>query len=310
METLAVVEILGRRGEVVARERLHRFPAVVGRAFDADVILDDPHVAPRHLEITMDEAGGFRLADLGSQNGHAVLGDGESASVADWVAAGGTVRLGHSQIRIWRADSPVAPELPVRAVPSLLPAAGSVALLLLAAALAGLVAWLAGTGSSRDGFAAFGAMAAAGFILAWAGVWWLASGQLRERSSFLPHLGVGGLMVCLILAGDYAAETLRFAFGLYDGLAAELGDLSLWLAVSYGVYRHLRLNSRRRRRVLAAIALLCVGGLLLSSRHVLGAYDRDKVGEMAIPAALRPPWMRVVEGVSPERFIDAAMGGE
>jgi len=31
MEALAIVEVLGRRGEVIHRERLNRLPAVVGR---------------------------------------------------------------------------------------------------------------------------------------------------------------------------------------------------------------------------------------------------------------------------------------
>ena len=39
MEPLAVVEVLGRRGEVVAREKIHSLPATIGRGFDSDVTI-------------------------------------------------------------------------------------------------------------------------------------------------------------------------------------------------------------------------------------------------------------------------------
>lgn len=66
METLAVVEVLGRRGEVVAREKIHSLPATIGRGFDSDVILDDEFVAPHHLQLEAADDGGFRVSDLGT----------------------------------------------------------------------------------------------------------------------------------------------------------------------------------------------------------------------------------------------------
>ena len=57
METLAVVEVLGRRGEVVAREKIRSLPASIGRGFDNDVILDDEFVAPRHLQLDAADDG-------------------------------------------------------------------------------------------------------------------------------------------------------------------------------------------------------------------------------------------------------------
>lgn len=46
MDELIHVEVLGRTGEVAHRVGLVRLPATIGRAYDNDVIIDDPYVSP------------------------------------------------------------------------------------------------------------------------------------------------------------------------------------------------------------------------------------------------------------------------
>ena len=38
MEALAIIEVLGRNGEIRHRERLFALPAIIGRGFDADLM--------------------------------------------------------------------------------------------------------------------------------------------------------------------------------------------------------------------------------------------------------------------------------
>ena len=40
------IEVLARDGDVRARQRVDSEEARIGRAFDNDVVVDDPHVAP------------------------------------------------------------------------------------------------------------------------------------------------------------------------------------------------------------------------------------------------------------------------
>ena len=63
------IEVLSRNGDVVARERIDTAEARVGRAFDNDVVVDDPHVAPHHLRIHRGEDGELVAEDLNSLNG-------------------------------------------------------------------------------------------------------------------------------------------------------------------------------------------------------------------------------------------------
>jgi pSer/pThr/pTyr-binding forkhead associated (FHA) protein len=57
MEQVIWVEVLGRHRDVAARYRCAGPMVHVGRAYDNDVVLDDPYVAPRHLRIARDESG-------------------------------------------------------------------------------------------------------------------------------------------------------------------------------------------------------------------------------------------------------------
>ena len=69
MAAVMWIEVFGRDGEVVARERIDTAEARVGRAFDNDVVLNDPHVAPHHLRVLRGEDGALVAEDLGTRNG-------------------------------------------------------------------------------------------------------------------------------------------------------------------------------------------------------------------------------------------------
>ena len=304
METLAVVEVLGRRGEVVAREKIHSLPATIGRGFDSDVILDDEFVAPHHLQLEAADDGGFRVSDLGTVNGFSVLGgaSGKSDAAAS-VLPGQTIRLGHSQIRVWRPDSQVAPELP-----ALRTAARSwIEFFVWVSAGLGAVAfysWIGATGSGRDGTIIFAAMSAAVVMFGWSGLWWISSRNAHKGDTFLAHAAIAGGMVCLVALSDFMDNSLAFAFDLYSSTGSNNGGFMVFAAISFSVYRHLRLVSRKRKWMLGVLSCLSVAALLLLIGYASGEQNREKLGELEIPSSLRLPWMRVVDGVSPEKFFE------
>jgi pSer/pThr/pTyr-binding forkhead associated (FHA) protein len=69
------VEELSRTNQVLARHRHEQLPIRIGRAYDNDVILNDPHIAPHHalIEARPESEGmpqsGVQVRDLGSKNG-------------------------------------------------------------------------------------------------------------------------------------------------------------------------------------------------------------------------------------------------
>lgn len=304
METLAVVEVLGRRGEVIAREKIHSLPATIGRGFDSDVILDDEFVAPHHLQLEAAADGGFRVSDLGTVNGFSVLSaaSGKSDAAAS-VLPGQTIRLGHSQIRVWRPDSRVAPELP-----ALRTAARSwIEFFVWVSAGLGAVAlysWIGATGSGREGTVINAAMMAAVAMLGWSGLWWVSSRHVNKGDTFFAHAAIAGGMIVLAVLGDLIANSLAFAFDLYNSLWNYMDDFTLMAAISFSVYRHLRLVSRKRQWVLGVLACLFVAALMLPMDYASIEQNREKLGELDIPPSLRLPWVRIVDGVSPEKFFE------
>jgi len=69
MAAVMWIEVLSRDGEVVARERIEAPEARIGRAFDNDVVVNDPHVAPHHLRVFRGDDGELVAEDLGTLNG-------------------------------------------------------------------------------------------------------------------------------------------------------------------------------------------------------------------------------------------------
>lgn len=102
------IELLNRNQQVLARYRHTELPIRIGRAYDNDVILDDPHIAPHHaqIEVTENERG-LQVRDLGSQNG-IVFNHQTSKQLA--LDGNRVFRLGHSRLRLRQGNYPVAPE--------------------------------------------------------------------------------------------------------------------------------------------------------------------------------------------------------
>ena len=304
MEALAIIEVLGRNGEIRHRERLFALPAIIGRGFDADLILDDPHVAAHHLQIDVSDDGNFVLTDQGTKNGFSIPAHhGRPQSGAVEIVAGETVRLGHSQIRVWHPNSEVSPEILTNNnwdlpgwVPALLwfiAATGSV----------GTFTWIGETGPNRVGNVGYWIMLTAVLLLVWSGLWWLSSHASTRAGTYLAHLSVAAGMVFLVVLGLFATNSSLFAFNLHRYDLDYVTYVVLGACLAYGVYRHLRLVSRKSRLVLGALAVIVVAALIIPARYVSNQSDLDKIGLLNVPTFLRPPWMRVAEGVSVDEFL-------
>jgi pSer/pThr/pTyr-binding forkhead associated (FHA) protein len=93
---IAVVELHPVRG----RRRGLADGAVIGRALECDVRLDDPLVSRRHALVVADP-GGPRIEDLGSSNGLYVNGSRTRQPVT--LEVGDVVQLGAT---VWRVVAP------------------------------------------------------------------------------------------------------------------------------------------------------------------------------------------------------------
>ncbi|HET7041188.1 MAG TPA: FHA domain-containing protein [Gemmatimonadales bacterium] len=69
MGALAWVEVLDHRGQVRTRHRIDAAPAIIGRGYGSDVLLDDPWLSPVHLRLFRELDGSLAVEDARSENG-------------------------------------------------------------------------------------------------------------------------------------------------------------------------------------------------------------------------------------------------
>lgn len=91
---LAVLEYVGS-GKRSRQVPIFRKPVVVGRANDVDIVVDDPYVSRRHLEIVWQD-GAIVCKDLSSRNG---IRCGLRRQTICRMKPGQTLKLGQSKVR-------------------------------------------------------------------------------------------------------------------------------------------------------------------------------------------------------------------
>jgi hypothetical protein len=304
VDEVIFVEVLGRAGEVVQRHPVERLPATLGRAYDNDVILDDPYVAAHHLRLERTGSGELELVDLASRNGLFAL-DPTARVERATARPEARFRVGHMQLRIRPrsyavpAERDDAPRRPWFRRPAAFFG-------VYAAALACIL--LYGFASTTERIEPLKlAMPAVwisvgGFVLA-AG-WAFAGRVIAGRGNFVAHASIVWAAVvaflALVTAGGYAA----FAFSssaIDDATILPLAAVAAW-----ALFSHLTLVSRQGRRRLA----LAAGGIVLALLGVLSladyAAESDRPSRMAFLKEIKSPAVRLVPGASPEAFFAAA----
>lgn len=299
MEPLAFVEVLGRHNEVLVRHPVYRWPARAGRSYDADVILDDPFVAPRHVQIEPATDGRFRVSDLQSVNGMSLVPSAQRLAEAE-VGPEDMLRLGHTQIRIRAPSYAVQPELALQAVSLYRRPAAFIALACLVIALVVWNAWI-GTASREDkAFFVYPAVGACSALAVWISVWSLV-GTVGGRANFAAHGFIACAGVIVLMLVDTLGGYLSFGLSAHwlEYASTAVGGV-VFAAM---VYRHLRLNSRAARRrlgVIAAVAAVAVWGLALGLDM---AQDASREGRLRYDQTMKPPAFVWVSGASPEAFL-------
>jgi hypothetical protein len=306
-----ILEILDHRGAVRHRVRLPRHRLTIGRGYDNDVIIDDPYVDPRHLELLPDPAGGLAFADLGSANGTWEVGQAAPTRGGS-TRPGLELQIGRTLLRFVAANQPVPPALPARG----------------AGATRGALRWVVRTGPA---FAIVGAAVLAqigltylsststltasqlvspslALLLAaglWAGGWALANRLVTHRFRFLAHLawtatiGIGS--IGLEAAGGWLGFFLPGA-GWLD-IAALGGRLVLAAALVAG---HLWITTEWTRGRRWRIAALAIAAGYLAALGLGGLEGGASDDTSAHARTLKPISARLVPAAGIEEFFREA----
>lgn len=302
---LGFLEVLDHAGKVTERVKITDSPVDIGRAYDNNVIIDDPYVCAHHARISVTGAGELIAEDLDSVNG--LFENGSKNHTHTVLLSSGTrFRLGHTRLRFRGAGFAVAPTLAdhhahrFRGIyENRLPQ-----IVIFTVTLAAL--WASSffeTVERREASEpAFELVLPIFFILLWAGAWAFAGRVITHRMKFLVHCAVISLALLSLFILDTTLEYAAFAFSM-DHLRILLGVFGGLTILGLALYSHLRfatLASRLRLGVVAGAISISISGLVALKFHV------DSAQFSAIPhtrATLKAPMFRLVAGESADNFF-------
>jgi hypothetical protein len=303
LDELIHVEVLGRTGEVVHRIAVRRLPATIGRAYDNDVIIDDPYVSPHHLRVERLEDRTLRVLDLDSRNGLYV--SHPNRRVTELAVSGDTrLRIGHTLMRLRGRDWPVPPEEPDDAAERW--RKPGVTALALAAYLALLA--LHTYASTIEDFQPARLLAGLPFALIipaiWSGIWAAIGRLFSGRASFLAHCTVALTAASSALVIEPLLKLAAFALSM-PVLASET-IIAIAFIVGGALYVHLRLVTRLQASWLAAGSAVVVLMAVVGTRVSTWLETRDDVDRIDTLNVLYPSYVRVVPADTPAQFMQDA----
>jgi Inner membrane component of T3SS, cytoplasmic domain len=300
MGAMMWIEVLSRHGEGGLRQRIEGDEARIGRAFDNDVIVDDPHVAPHHVRIFRDADGSLVAEDLASLNG-LFSEHGRARTQHLSLAKDPGIRIGRTVLRVHDGRQPVAPERPL--APPRAHARWAIGLGVALVASLAFLEWLNLTSEVNPTRILLPVLGLMTVLALWSGAWAMVSRIFAGHARFALQLRIA-LTACIVLiVWDQVSESLSFSFA-WRGIS-EYAGLGAWVLLAATCYAHLRsLNPRHMRVAMGLVVALVAAGAAL---QFLGKSESQKlVGQRATLGDLRPPEFRLAPLASADDFFKKA----
>lgn len=296
------VEQLTPDGEVLHRCKVTHMPITIGRAYDNDIILDDPHTAAHHAQIELNQLDELIIADLGSHNGIAYANTRENFFV---VNGDNIYRLGHTRLRIRTADYQVTAEvsdLTNHRWEGLLPAITGLLLLL----ITGLVStWLADLNQGTLSKYLLQLVSVFGFAIGWSGIWALFGKLFTGHARFGRHLFIASAGLALLELWEHLSGVVAYAFNLEALQTFSVHPIIYICAVV--LYFHFltagNKNSHRLKIYLAAIAIL--GSTITVTKEY---QTSNHLSDELYMSRIYPPAVRISRDHSLEEFMTDMQG--
>ncbi|WP_331352990.1 FHA domain-containing protein [Cellvibrio sp. UBA7671] len=291
------VEQLTPDGEVLHRSKVTHLPITIGRAYDNDIILDDPHTAAHHAQIELNQLDELIIADLGSYNGITYANTRENFFV---VGGDNIYRLGHTRLRIRTADYKVAAEvtdLTNHRWEGLLPALTGLALLLVTGLLS---TWLADLNQGTLSKYLLELVSVFGFAIGWSGIWALFGKLFTGHARFGRHLFIASAGLAFLELWEHLSGLVAYAFSWEALLTFSVHPLIFICAIV--LYFHfLTAGNKRPNRLkiyLAAIAIL--GSAITMTKEYQAS---NHLSDELYMSRIYPPAVRISRDHSLEEFM-------
>ncbi|MBO9661418.1 FHA domain-containing protein [Dokdonella sp.] len=291
------IEVLGRHREVALRQRIDAASITLGRAYDNDVVLDDPHVAAHHLRIARGEDGRWIAEDLGSRNG--VYAEGETKR-RERIALSGAeaLRIGHTVVRLRSSAEAVPEEQPLGSRRSPWPFALGAIAIVFVLELLGL--WLNETAEPKLIRYLTPVLTVVAIVAVWTTLWSVLSRVFSGHARFGLHLAILGAGLLAYSLYDQIGEFGAFALS-WTALTTYQYVIG-WLILAAMCFFHLRAIGPTRLPA-KAIALAALAALGITMQSLKLSEWRSTYGQAVTLQRLEPPSLRLVGAENPQTFF-------
>jgi pSer/pThr/pTyr-binding forkhead associated (FHA) protein len=299
-----IIEEINRLGHVTQRHKFDHLPIAIGRGYQNDLILDDPHVSPQHFVIHDDE-NGWRAEDCNSDNGIKIKSNSDVVSDG-LLHSGDDIILGRSRLRVLSPHHPVAAThlLPTRATIAKIISQPGIAITTIIVAIAIVLLDTHLTTTRETGFEKLLANALPTFIfaLAWAGIWAFVGRVIIHRAAFVPHFIAAVLVFIASLLSANGGEYLTF--NLNNELPATIVELIvIGFALAFMFYINLTSSTNLDKRTSLITGHAVAWSMLLVGLFMQYVNRPEFVASPDYPTQLKPPYVKVSGSKTVDEFL-------
>lgn len=305
-----VVEIVepGRRAPSV--KRFHQSEILVGRAWDADLVIADEEVDARHLRIRFpkevdSEKDAFEIEDLDSANGLRI--NGRRIDQSREVHFGDTLTVGQTMFRVHRRTDSVGPTTIHSRLEKTLQKLGNPLVALVIAAFAIFIMQYSSFMSSGTQFqwenqlSSLISMTVA--LSLWAIIWGGIAKLLKHQMRIWAHLGLASVILIASVFLDEINSFLSFNLlspVINELLEATIFSLMIFVWVSLGFIITANVGQKTRTVVASILVVL----FLVTSFLIPRFQNEERVYLVPLETASLPPGLLFSSPESVESFVD------
>lgn len=260
-----IIEQLTRGNKLIGCHKFSQAQVNIGRAYDNDVIVADPHVCPEHLAIHFD-GNDWIIDDVNSVNGSYLEGT-KSPVKQHVVKSGDIVYFGKSLIRLIFPSHPVAQSIPFSPFEQLVDFARKPLVMTFNLVLFTLlIAWTIFLNKPIEVSFAQLAVPAIGMVLAfsmWPALVALISHLTKNDARVLQQLGICFIFFNLFWLSDSLESIIYFNTSANMSLANAIGFIPIAIAFSmFWLNCYIGFHMSEVRRIVAAstLTVLLFGG--------------------------------------------------
>jgi hypothetical protein len=276
----------------------------VGRGFDNDLILGDPHVSPEHLVVRAADEG-WMAETVDRENRMYVRKYGKVMDKA-LVNSGDEITIGRTRLRFFNPTHPVAATKLIVPTRGLLKKMGrpvnAVSLTLVCFLVFMCYVYL----TSFDDISLLKlSSGAVGFLflaLLWAGIWAFVGRIIKHKTQFAAQLSLSVLFLAVLLPMMNVSEYLGyFLNSVWVEAVVGMGLLGALFAVFLVWNLGVATNVSLKRRIAVSAA---ISGVLISISVLLYFAFKDEFNPLPMYyATLKPPFFKIMEDQSVDQFL-------